>query len=86
MLLSLAPKAKVKKKENLLLLPFRARKSDSYMHCNDYWKRNEGKEQRNYTQKEAKKLRVINLQGAIKKSSILLSQFWKKNHNGIAPP
>ena len=63
------------------LSPLRARKSDNYL-CRDSWKIDNFRERA--FKKEAKNgyqkgLRVITLEKAIKKSPILLSQYWKMN-------
>ena len=65
-------KALAKIKENLSLSPTRERMNNNYRNScksDNYKKGNEGKKQRI--------LRVITLQGAIEKSSILLSKYWK---------
>ena len=72
---------------NLFTFAFKTDKSDNYRY-RDSWKSDNFKErkqtQRHDTKKEAKTLRVITLQGAIEKSTILLSQNLKI-HNLIAP-
>ena len=68
----------------LSLSPLKARKSDNYRY-RDSWKndnfRKEAnkKKQRTDTKKMQRGLRVITLQGAIEKSSILLSQYLKNS-------
>ena len=65
-----------------MLSPLRARKSNNYRY-RDSWKSDNFRERAIKKSKELipkrmqKELRVITLQGAIEKSPILLSQYWK---------
>ena len=54
--------------------PLRTRK------CDNYSDRNQENKQRADTKKTAKKIRMITLLGAIEKSPILLSKYWKINN------
>ena len=60
------------------LSPLRARKNDNYRY-RDSWERESHQERSKelIPKRMQKGLRVITLQGAIEKSPILLSQYWK---------
>ena len=75
-------KALAKSNSNLFAIAFFARKSDNYRY-RDSWKSDNFRERAIKKSKELipkrmqKGLRVIIFQGAIEKSPILLSQYWK---------